>query len=389
MSVDDDFEDLVGLLYEAALEPERWPLVLTRIAGLVGADSGLLGIGSTRRPDEGMAVPFTLNVDPVHQRQWVESHLGGDAWWLAFSERFEEGVLTGAQCVDVEALHRTPLYNEVLVHAGVEDGLFAGIARTPRADAIAAFYRGPERDRFASGDVARLSRLLPHLRRASEIHDRMQALASTRDANDALVDRLPYGLIWLDDTGRVLAMNAAADRLLARDDGLRAKNSRLEARIPANRDELERAIADAIAVATGRSMGAGGLVRIQRISRRPPYPLLAVPIPRRSGEILFSSQTGPPVVALLITDPDAPIDLDAHTMRELFKLTPALARLAAAIAGGLTLAEYAAQAGVTIGTVRQQMKELLARMGARRQADAVRMILTSVVQLRRSDGSSG
>ena len=84
---------------------------------------------------------------------------------------------------------------------------------------------------------------------------------------------------------------------------------------------------------------------------------------------------------IAVTDPSAPPPLAEEALRRLFGLTPALARLAVAITNGNTVSEYATEAGVATGTVRQQMKELLARTGARRQADLVRMILTSVAQL--------
>lgn len=132
MSVDDELSDLIGLVYETVLE----------------------------------------------------SHLARDEWWLAFSKRFDEGVLTGADCVEPRQLHRAPLYNEVLVRAGIEDGIFAGIDRASGADSIAAFYRGPTRAAFGHAEVEVLSLLLPHLRRAVRISDRFALVRSERDATE-------------------------------------------------------------------------------------------------------------------------------------------------------------------------------------------------------------
>lgn len=72
----------------------------------------------------------------------------------------------------------------------------------------------------------------------------------------------------------------------------------------------------------------------------------------------------------------------ARALRQLLGLTPALARLAAALAAGETVAEQAEKAGVTQGTARNQLKELFARTGTQRQAELVRVLLSGVAQLR-------
>ena len=58
-------------------------------------------------------------------------------------------------------------------------------------------------------------------------------------------------------------------------------------------------------------------------------------------------------------------------------LTAAEARLTSAFVSGVPLEEYAQRRGVGLGTVRFQMKQVLAKTGTNRQADLVRRILCS------------
>ena len=81
--------------------------------------------------------------------------------------------------------------------------------------------------------------------------------------------------------------------------------------------------------------------------------------------------------------------LPAEAIGQVLQLPPALARLASALSAGKTVVEYAAEAGVTEGTARQQLKDLLARGGVRRQADLVRILQRSVAALSLPERAAG
>jgi len=66
---------------------------------------------------------------------------------------------------------------------------------------------------------------------------------------------------------------------------------------------------------------------------------------------------------------------------DLFGLTPAEARLAWALAQGLSIAEAADAHGLTTETARYYSKRIYAKTGARGQVDLVRNILTGVLAL--------
>jgi DNA-binding CsgD family transcriptional regulator len=76
----------------------------------------------------------------------------------------------------------------------------------------------------------------------------------------------------------------------------------------------------------------------------------------------------------VLHDPLHPAERTADELRRRFGLTPAEARLALAVADGNTTREYAEQRGKSVGTVRFQMKQILAKTGCRRQSELVRLI---------------
>ena len=226
-----------------------------------------------------------------------------------------------------------------------------------------------------------LREALHHAAVAERIHDRIGALTRAREASEAVIERLPYGLLWLDAQARVRSVNEAAERLLARRDGLLVRESTLRVVTTAGQKDLDRALAAALDATEGRAGGRASVVRIERIRSESVYTALVAPVHRGAQPLVCDGDPSPAAIVIAVSDPEAARRLATQTLRDLFGLTPALARLAVAIVAGRTLAEYAAAAGVTTGTARQQMKELLVRMGARRQPDLIRIALTSVAQL--------
>ncbi len=61
-------------------------------------------------------------------------------------------------------------------------------------------------------------------------------------------------------------------------------------------------------------------------------------------------------------------------LAQLFRFTAAESRLAMALLAGAEAAEYATANGVSLATVRTQLRSLLAKTGTRRQAELVRLL---------------
>jgi DNA-binding CsgD family transcriptional regulator len=81
-------------------------------------------------------------------------------------------------------------------------------------------------------------------------------------------------------------------------------------------------------------------------------------------------------VLLLATDPEKPIMLRDDALREHYSLTEAETEVANGLLTGYSLEEIAALRKVQVGTVRHQVKSMLAKTGTGKQTDMVRLFLT-------------
>ena len=81
-------------------------------------------------------------------------------------------------------------------------------------------------------------------------------------------------------------------------------------------------------------------------------------------------------MAIFITALDWFPAADPAVFEQLFGLTPAEARLAAALASGKSLQEYTRESGVMLSTIRTHMKRMYSKLGVARQADLIRILLS-------------
>lgn len=201
----------------------------------------------------------------------------------------------------------------------------------------------------------------------------------------ALVDQGTVGLICLDSAGRILETNVRAREVLREFVSPVPANARFperprhSARSRAPRCRLSDCLADHAAAVkrlvedtlseTG-AKGTGAVTVLGEWPDRRPLILHCRPVVDRSGD-------GAAVAAVVvIVDPWMPSAVDVELVRRTLRLTPAEARVAAALAEGMTVRRIARAAGIRRNSVRWLLKQCFAKTNCRRQADLVRLVLS-------------
>jgi DNA-binding CsgD family transcriptional regulator len=248
-------------------------------------------------------------------------------------------------------------------------GSFAGIA----------IQRSRRQGPFEPDELDLLDRLAPHLTRALRLQTRFVALEAQRWADQTVHDRLPFAVILVDERGRIVSQNQAATDLLAAGDGLTARHGCLRLAHPADQAVLDRLIRGAAATSDGQSAEGGGAMALRRPSMRRPLGVFVMPIPRQRNAFALDLGAPAPAALVIVTDPETAPQAPAAGLQRLYGLTPAEVGLAQALAAGRSLHEYADAARVTCETARWRLKQVLAKTDTHRQAELVRLLLTSAL----------
>jgi DNA-binding CsgD family transcriptional regulator len=179
------------------------------------------------------------------------------------------------------------------------------------------------------------------------------------------LNQLRAGVIIADNRGQVIEVNRAAESIVRLEDGLNIHNGRLCARRTFETAKIGKLIAGATAGA--KSGAAVGRMLVGRGDSLPPYVLTIAPL--RTDMAVDDRR----LALIVVVDPQrhSPSEQD---LAEFFGLSPAEARLAAALLTGKTLSQIAAVTGVRITTLRTQLGSILRKVGAERQSDLIRIL---------------
>ena len=183
---------------------------------------------------------------------------------------------------------------------------------------------------------------------------------------EACLEALVTPVLLVDDTLRLLFVNASARLLIAEGAGLRIAAERVQL----SDAEAQRLLATQVAAVT-RSGDLGPSVIMAR--RRTSPRLLRLAVRRMQLRAPAEAEGAPEfLAALFIDDPDRRPQPDFDTLHELYGVTVAERRLAAALYEGQTIEGAARKFGVSTLTVRTQLKSLFSRMGVHSQSQLVR-----------------
>lgn len=217
------------------------------------------------------------------------------------------------------------------------------------------------------------------LRLATAFQAQLHKLTIRSDLAEAALDAFAIAIFILDPLGRLVHANRNGQLLLDRRDGLSVRERRLRCDLSDEHRMLHGAIRLAADTSPRGVATERRTIRISRPSRRRPFGAIVSPILAPAGNpapFIYAAATGAAVL-VTVSDPD---DTDAPApehLQQLFELTPAESRLAAALAGGRSVAEYAEASRISVGTARWTLKRILAKTGCRRQAELVRLLAAS------------
>ena len=368
MSVRDRVDRIVELLREAQLDDTRWPAASALIDDLCGLEGNDLLLGRLA-PQRGIDIQLRWlflhgEPRPELQREYVEYYAAIDERpAAAIREPFGKLVHTNALLSD-PVRQTSPTYNEYLVPNAGENCLNVRMpvdGDLQMAWSLVGPGGGTPGD-WSGAQVDAIRHVLPHVRQFVRVRHALAKARAEGMGTAALLDTRRIGMLLLDGAGRVVEANDRARAALARGEGLAVRDGRLVGAPPADPACVARLLAAACS-------GRAGSLPIARPARNP-LVLHATPLTP-----LGKTSSG--VVQVLLAEPFSTSPINAARVASALGLTPGQGVVAAALARGGTAASIAAASHRSEAAVRWHIRQALQRLGLSRQADLVRVVLST------------
>lgn len=350
------------LIYEATLDDQLFAELPTIIATTMGARSCVL-----HWRDEAGGAEVSAHSGYFSDAQmalYATSFSDHDLWTQAgMKQSAINRAWRTSDLVSTNDYAASIFYNEWIRGMGDDTYYCVGsVMQTIHGTGCIGLHRGKTQLDFSNAGLRLLDQKVGHLRRMFAIRARTANLVGRNQLLNAIMSSGRHASFIVSADGRVITANPAGDDLLRTGRFLRARGGLLRCAMVSSQNDFEGALAAGFAVperqATTSLLRSGdGAIVVASIMP------LTVALAR-------------PAVLLTIERPRPASDarLLPVNLQRAFALSPSEADIAIRLADGATLREISDQRRTALGTVRTQVKNILLKMDARRQADVIRKV---------------
>lgn len=362
--------ETIRSLYQGVFETGAWQRSLQALCRFSASSRASLLVRD--RLQDRVAITHAVDYDPVAMEAYQAHYYRLDPSRV-FADRLGVGEwYIDRRDVGEDAMRANPFYAEFLHGLNVSSVMSCLVDRHPAYEIFLTLQRPLDVEGYGEHDAHALDWVIPHLREAVALRERIQGLAQHGRLTDDLLNRLPFGVIVFDASGKAVLANLSGEPWVRR-----LMPAATVANSPGMPDgqpggwKFSRPFADVLR-AVGRP---GALQPAQALQATGPdgrtvQVVLVALTPAPEGMPGMQSQV---VLAAIHERPGTPRAMPA-ILRDLYTLTPAETRLAVLLTQGVGLPDACVQLGIKRETARTQVKSIFNKTHTSTQAQLAHLL---------------
>lgn len=370
----DKFSNLTGAIYDCAVSPDRWDILLEALAKAFNCASCTLFIfdvvnGKQRfQKDIGISSVWAERFNK-NSSQYVADSM---RMLLSSSQKLIDRLFSEPYVLSRElhkkAYDETRYYNEWIKPQGFSDFIQLTLLHEDQMFGSILFGRNEAAGSFSDCDIALMRSLAPHLRRAITIGQLLELRSMKIRICETILDHLSMGVIVVSENGTILQTNRSAQTMFQDADMVCSVNNR----ISSGNSTAARLLLNAIAATAKGGSAAMTSIGINASGPKSGVAIANVLPLAHAGIDAASIPSAKAVVfvtcAQSLSEPR--VDLFAT----LFDFTAAETRVVELLMRGNTSVEAARALGITETTVRTHLTRIFSKTGVSRQTELIALM---------------
>ncbi len=367
-------------LYKASLEPGRWSIALEAVAHAVGGCAAAMEFSQTSDANMFVQVAADFGYEPQELISIMGSELAEmDPWWVCVENEPHSDLHVGTKYVPATTMRNSPFYNEGLRVTGADWRDVLSVIRplSNGTTGIFSVYRDGRMDDFGHAEFDLMQALKPHIAQALEIAAHLQGQEVRLALADEMSSARNDAVVFLDFNGKVVHLNPCAEKLFHTEPpvlGMRLGELHVNNNPIADR-QFQTAIRACARSATNNAAPFADTIRWQAAHRFTPYIACFTPYALQLLPDQFVAAPKKPAMAITIRDFTINAEKVADRARHAYGLTTAETRILTQLMDGATTATICDQLGVTLNTVKSQLKSIFRKTGTSSQTELVRVVM--------------
>ena len=328
----DQLDKAISHIYDAAVDSRLWPAALVEILRFVGNSGTHLWLMN------GDTSEVTHSIHVGMPDQMIEEYNGEVIKecprWANARRHPDRTFLFDYQHIEESQIDENEYYHWLQTKGDHIRYYLGGRLRVGNGlDGFQSLAFRKQEGHSQKKHLERFSRVLPHVQRAMQIGQRLGTWEFVSQSALEVLNSLAYGVVILDETGKQIAINQCAERLLSNTYRISLKANRLKAIDAAIDRQLNLLIGHCAATASGKSQFHGGTVNIPADQDIDPLHLHVHPIKLPQG-IVSGVRSA---VVVFLTNFISTKDADDSVLKNIFGLTTAERRLTLLLLKGITM----------------------------------------------------
>jgi DNA-binding CsgD family transcriptional regulator len=361
------FDQLLLTLYRSIHAPSPWSEFLHTLCDHFQACAATLVLRQPARGDRGQM--FDANVRQPLMEIYRTANFPDDPFL-----DLEEGVACNIfDRVSREAFLRSRFYNELLKLDNDTDVLALNVTFGNTYLGSLKLSRRAPIGVFGLPEKSLMMRIYPHLKVALEIYERSRRQYLENNAYIKAIDQLAFGVVILNERGHVIRVNETASRMMKESQLLRVVGNHLQAGEPEHESLVANAIKTML-VGSGTAASAMGSLKVSAEKPDRSLYMLLKPIQESTPDL-----TSPPAgVAIFLSADKLQHNVSIEAFAKLYHISRAEMALVTELLDGASIIEASMTLGISENTARVQLRSVFTKTDTHRQADLMRLVLTSL-----------
>jgi DNA-binding CsgD family transcriptional regulator/PAS domain-containing protein len=367
--------DVIGKIYDSAVDPPLWPAALESACALIGGTLGYIVQFDTQRRSLDIPQRWGGDDDVIRKYQELVPHM---PFWEVMTQ-YQIGEIAHTS----DLLRRSGLSEEEMLNStffrewaqpyALRDVVAGIVVNAGERLGSINMHTPLTRDVVGPRDIAVMELLLPHARRAITIGNLLDMKSLANAAFEATLNTLNTAIVLVDANSRIQQVNLAAEKMLSAGGPIVSSRGELTTHQPDATAALRNAITRA--ASDESELGYGGIgVPIKGV--RPDsaiLPSIAHVLPLKSGKLRPGLSLGA-VAAVFISPASEANTAPVEALAALYDLTPTEARVMIEIASGKNRVAASQALGIADSTVKTHLSRVFEKTRTSDQAELAKMI---------------
>ena len=359
-----DFET-VGLIYEAALSPERWPEVLDRLVTSFGAGGGIIALLDSRFPEAAVTSNSSIYTEE-DLREYQLEILPHDRVDIVLDAPAGRIVTDEDVWPNREDFYNSPVVQWRERRFGLPHAWGCNLNNGEGWKDAVLFQCGVNPWPVPSSTIAKFQLFFPHIARSLRL-SRLRAIVEAKYRRLlGMLDIIEVGVVLVGNDSQILLCNDEAKRIAEEQGVYSLGRGHMTAHHASEDVRLQELIRCAILESVDAVNSEKNTCTLR--SRDGTAKCLIDVLPFRDGEQIRGA-------FIFCMDPGRRTSFKVDGIEDLYELTPAETDVCRLIAEGLTNSEIAESRGVKPETVKDQVATVFSKTGRRNRLDLLRLLV--------------